>query len=74
MKKTKSITNKVDIAEIRALITNDKILDEKVKEKINSLFAETISAKESREIIFFLKEKRPKLFTEWYLDIASKYM
>lgn len=55
---------------IRALILDVGVSDEKVKNEMENLVFKEVD----KEILFLLKEKRPKIYACWSLEIASEYM
>lgn len=64
-------TNK-EVEKVKALISNMDIKDQKVRIKIENL--KGVFQKDKDEIISLLKEKRPTLYSNWTLEIASSCM
>lgn len=62
------------VKEIETLILDINVLDEEVKKEIEKLDSSKIIDDDRNKILSLLKEKRPILFSEWQLEIASNYM
>lgn len=64
-------TNK-EVEKVKALISDMSVKDQKVRIKIENLTG--AFQKDKDEIMSLLKEKRPTLYSNWSLEIASSYM
>ncbi len=61
-----------NIEKVKTLISDMSAGDKKVKKAIEDLTGAV--QKDKDEIISLLKEKRPELYSNWILEIASSYM
>lgn len=60
------------IEEVKTLISDMSVSDKKVREIVENLT--DAPQEDNEEIVSLLKEKRPSLYSEWMLEIASEYM
>lgn len=61
-----------NIEKVKTLISEMSVPDKKVRKAIENLTGAI--QKDKDEIISLLKEKRPELYSNWSLEIASSYM
>jgi hypothetical protein len=61
-----------NIEKVKTQISNMSVPDKKVRKAVENLT--TTRQQDKEEILALLKKKRPTFFSQWQLEIASKYM